>query len=170
MYVPLPTLPPRPLCGLAARRRRRPLRNRRAGRDPLVVTVSAPILIPIHVTVADGGVRGSRTAETHATAEGLEPLSYPDYPESLSTGAAREFVVEFERACQHNRFLAEGFIGGTDTVIVDAGVPDGFVVEDDGGYLVGVTASIATEDNRVPGGTATTTPTPAPSYDDEFAA
>jgi len=104
------------------------------------------------------------------TAEGIEPLSYPDSPESLTAGTAREFVVEFERAYQHNRFLAEGFIGGTDTVLVDAGVPDGFVVEDDGGYFVGVTASIATEDNRVPGGTATSTPTPAPSYDDEFAA
>lgn len=44
------------------------------------------------------------------------------------------------------------------------------MVEDDGDYLVGVNASIATEDNRVPEGTATATPTPAPSYDDEFAA
>lgn len=104
------------------------------------------------------------------TGEGLEPLSYPEYPEPLTAETVREFVVEFERAYQHNRFLAEGFIRGTDLVLVDAGVPDGFVIEDDGDLLVGVNATIATEDNRVPEENGTDTPTQAPSYDDEFAA
>lgn len=103
------------------------------------------------------------------TTEGLEPLPYPDYPESLTTETTREFVTEFERAYQHNHFLA-GFPDGTDTVILDTGVPDGFVIEADGGYLVGVESDIATEDNRRPTGTGTDTPTAAPSYDGEFAA
>jgi len=115
---------------------------------------------------ADDRVRGRRTATTHGDGGGARTAVVSDYPEPLAAGTAREF----ERAYQHNRFLAEGFIGGTDTVLVDAGVSDGSVIDDGGGYLVGVTASIATEDNRMPGGTATTTPTPAPSYDDEFAA
>lgn len=55
-------------------------------------------------------------------------------------------------------------------MLVDAGVPDGFVIERDGGYLVGVNATIATEDNRRPPVAGTATPTQAPSYDDEFAA
>jgi hypothetical protein len=104
------------------------------------------------------------------TDEGLEPLAYPDVPGSLTAETAREFAAAFERAYQHNRFLAEGFIGGTDTVVVDAGVPDGFVIEDGDGYLVGVNATIATEDNRRPAVEGTVTPTQAPSYDHEFAA
>lgn len=103
------------------------------------------------------------------TDEGLEPLAYPDYPASLTAETAREFAAAFERAYQHNRFLA-GSPGGTDLVLLDAGVPDGFVIEDGDGYLVGVNATIATEDNRRPTATGTDTPTPAPSYDDEFAA
>ena len=120
---------------------------------------------------------GSPTVECEAdelprptpTAEGLEPLSYPDVPGDLTAETAREFAAEFERAYQHNRFLA-GNPAGTDTVIVNAGVPDGFAIEDGGGYLVGVNATIATEDNRRPTGEGTVTPTQAPSYDDEFAA
>lgn len=104
------------------------------------------------------------------TAEGLEPRAYPDAPESLAAETAREFAADFERASRYNRFLAEGFVGGTDTVIVNAGVPDGFLMEDGDGYLAGVNATIATEDNRRPTTTATVTPTQAPSYDDEFAA
>lgn len=103
------------------------------------------------------------------TAQDLEPLSYPDYPGSLTAETAREFAAAFERAYQHNRFLA-GNPGGTDVVLADAGVPDGFVIEDGDGYLVGVNATIATEDNRRPASTGTDTPTAAPSYDGEFAA
>lgn len=103
------------------------------------------------------------------TAEGLEPRPYPDYPESLTVETAREFVAEFERAYQHNRFLA-GNPGGTDLVLLNASIPDGFVVERGGDYLVGVESDIATEDNRRPTVTGTITPTAAPSYDDEFAA
>ena len=103
------------------------------------------------------------------TAEGLEPLPYPDYPEALTAETARAFVTGFERAYQHNRFLA-GSPAGTDLILMDAAVPEGFVIESSGGYLVGVESSIATEDNRGSTSTGTGTPTAVPSYDDEFAA
>lgn len=135
----------------------------RTGQMPSPTTSSTPPGSPTVECEADELPRPTPTAE------GLEPLSYPDVPGSLTAETAREFAAEFERAYQHNRFLA-GNPAGTDTVIVNAGVPDGFVIEDGGGYLVGVNATIATEDNRRPTVAGTATPTRAPSYDDEFAA
>lgn len=95
--------------------------------------------------------------------EGVVPRAYPPYPADLTAESAVTFATEYERAYRHNEILAGG-AGGTDTILVSTGVPSGFLVERPDGFLVGVTATVDTEDNRTPaGGTA------APSYSDEFA-
>lgn len=73
------------------------------------------------------------------------------------------FATEYERAYRHNEILAGG-PDGTDTILVTAGVPNDFLIDRPDGFMLGVTATVDTEDNRTPaGGTA------APAYSDEFA-
>lgn len=92
------------------------------------------------------------------------PREYPTYPDSLTPESAVTFATEYERSYRHNDVLAGG-LRGADTIIVSAGVPSGFLIERPNGFLLGVTATVDTEDNRTPeGGTA------APAYSDEFAA
>lgn len=98
-----------------------------------------------------------------ASEEGVVPREYPPYPSEVTAESVVTFVIEYERAYRHNELLAGG-ARGTDTIIVNAGVPSDMLIKRQDGFLVGVTATIDTEDNRTPeGGTA------APAYSDEFA-
>lgn len=95
--------------------------------------------------------------------EGVVPREYPTYPDSLTAESAASFAIEYERSYRHNELLTGGD-GGTDTIIVNAGIPSNFLIERRNGFLLGVTGTVDTEDNRTPdGGTA------APAYSDEFA-
>lgn len=95
--------------------------------------------------------------------EEVVPREYPSYPDKLTAESAVTFATAYERAYRHNEILA-GEADGTDTISVNAGVPNDFLIDRGNGFLLGVTATIDTEDNRTPpGGTA------APFYSDEFA-
>lgn len=94
---------------------------------------------------------------------GVGPREYPSYPDELTADSAVTFAREYERSDRHNEILAGG-TGGTDTIIVNAGVPSDLLIERRNGFLIGVTVTVDTEDNRTPeGGTA------VPAYSDEFA-
>jgi len=97
------------------------------------------------------------------TAEGLEPMAYPDYPDSLTAEAAESFVDAYERAHRHNEFLADEFVRGTDEVTIEGGVPTGMVTEYENGYVVGFDGTMYTSDNRQPE-TSTATQAPAGNF------
>lgn len=102
------------------------------------------------------------------TEEGLRPRKYPSYPRSLGKDSAERFAEEYEKAYQHNHFIAEEFIEGIDEITIGGGA--GQVVEDGGEYFVGVAGRIDTADVTQPEYTETPTPDPAPTGSLPFAA
>lgn len=101
------------------------------------------------------------------TAEGLQPRTYPAYPESSTAATAEQFAMDFERAYRHNAFLAEGFLPGTDDMTTSTDVPYWAVIERPRGYIVGVTGELRTGDTQQP---ANVTGTPASFTGAPFAA
>lgn len=78
-----------------------------------------------------------------STAEGLEPKSYPKYPNEMDETAAKTFAEEYEYAYRSNEFVTEKASRGYDELQVLLGVVrifdhyDGFVVRVDGELLFG---------------------------------
>ena len=104
------------------------------------------------------------------TKEELQPKTYPTYPEQLSLESAREFAVAFERAYQHNDFLKNEFIEGTDEIDINIGVPENEYEEFSNGYTIHVTGELKTSDTKRSHNNSSETPseTAAPSLDEPF--
>lgn len=95
------------------------------------------------------------------TEEGLEPAEYPPYPDSITKQTSVQFATEFEQAYQHNDFLKNEFIQGTDEIGVSAGAER--VIRSSNGFTIGVRGVLQTGNAERPEYTTTPTPTPAPN-------
>ena len=104
------------------------------------------------------------------TKEGLQPKAYPTYPEQLSLESAKRFAVAFERAYQHNDFLENKFIEGTDEIDFNIGVPRNEYEEVSNGYIIHVTGELKTSDTKRSHNNSSESPseTAAPSLDEPF--
>lgn len=106
------------------------------------------------------------------TQEGLEPQSYPEYPDQIRGRSAKHFALDFEFAYQYNSFLTEDFIPGTDEIDIPVGVPEDGVTRAANGFTVAVNGTLFTGDRRQDPGEpdATETESPAPALMDPFGA
>lgn len=86
------------------------------------------------------------------TSEGLEPRSYPVYPSDISEVAAKDYATEYEAAYQHNSFISEEFIYGTDEITILRHVPEWTISDRSKGYILGVSGEIKTADTEQPEG------------------
>jgi hypothetical protein len=99
---------------------------------------------------------------------GAEPAEYPGFPDSVTAESARSFAVAFEAAFRRNDFVADADTRETASLSISVGTAktEGL----DCGFAVAVDGSIRSEPPTFTAASrATSTPTPVPSYDDEFA-
>lgn len=95
------------------------------------------------------------------TEGGLEPISYPAYPDEITAETSRAFARDYEHTYRHNAFVQryeDSWYDELDVTVRTADVVD----ERHGGYIVevdGVTVHGPSE----PPGTATPTPSPRPA-------
>jgi hypothetical protein len=133
-------------------------RTRRATTDPEGKTATETAVTASVETPAPGECAPASPPTPAETDGGLEPMSYPEYPDSLTRASAPTFVEEYERSYRHNEFLAEHFDSGYDQLLVHLGVEN--VTEREGGYLVRVDGGrLFADDER----SKTATETPRPS-------
>lgn len=91
------------------------------------------------------------------TVDGLEPRSYPAFPDFITAGTAVSFAENFERAYRHNAFVEEHADTGYDELQVLLGAE--LVDERDVEYVVRVDGELLFADEERPE-TATETPYP----------
>lgn len=104
------------------------------------------------------------------TNEGLQAKAYPTYPEQLSLESAKEYAVAFERAYQHNDFLENEFIEGTDEIDFNIGVSRDEYEEVSNGYIIHVAGELKASDTKQSHDNSSESPseTAAPSLDEPF--
>jgi|GEM_PF-1809371 len=102
------------------------------------------------------------------TSGGAEPTDYPDVPDSVTAEAAESFAVAFEKAFRRNDFVANA--GARETASLSLRAGSAKTESLDCGFAVAVDGSIRSEPPTFTAASgATSTPTPVPYYDDEFA-
>jgi hypothetical protein len=99
---------------------------------------------------------------------GAEPTAYPDFPDPVTAETAESFAVAFETAARRNDFVANAGHRETGSLSLRAGAAKTESL--DCGFAVAVDGSIRSEAPTFTAASdATDTPTPVPSYDNEFA-
>lgn len=114
--------------------------------NPPSPTASPPPRVAPVETPAPGDCTAEDPPRPTPTGEGLVPLPYPPYPESLTLDAADTFASEYERAYQHNQTLARFAESGTDDISIWSSVPDFARYDTPRGYVVGATGELKTAD------------------------
>jgi len=99
---------------------------------------------------------------------GAEPTEYPGFPDSITAESAGSVAVAFETAFRRNDYVASAGARETESLSISAGAARTESL--DCGFAVAVDGSIRSESPTFTAASgATSTPTPVPYYDDEFA-
>lgn len=114
-------------------------------------------------TPAPGDCNPRQPPTVTPTDEGLEPKSYPTYPETIDEKSAGTFAEAYEHAYRHDEFVFQRANAGYDELQVPLGAVRTFAHRD--GFVVRVDGELLFADEEQPDGAGT----PAPSGEQPFA-